>query len=345
MVEKNWKSIIVSEEIRLIDAIKVLNNTGLLMLIVTNKSLKLKATITDGDIRKGLAKGITLEDKIHLVMKLNPKYVTLKTNYNEIKNLFGIKKYKAIPVVDESKKVVNCHFQNDFFENDINPPLLIMAGGFGKRLGKLTRNSPKPMIKVQDRPILEHIIDKAKNENLTNIFISTHFKSHIIEDYFGDGTKFDVKITYIKEKKPLGTGGSFKFMNKFKGPVIITNGDIISKIGYRKLLDFHELNNSLATMAVIKNEIINPYGVVKFNGINMLDFEEKPLWTTYINAGIYIIDAKVTKFIKRNENISMPLILKRLKNKNQDVYIFHMHEDWIDVGTPEELNKIRLLDE
>jgi len=342
-MEKNWKSIIVSEEIRLIDAIKVLNNTGLLILIVASKSLKLKATITDGDIRKGLAKGIALEDKINLVMNLNPQFVNLKTPFSEIKNLFVIKNHKAIPVVDKRLKIVDCYFQNDFFKNDLNPPLLIMAGGFGKRLGKLTKKLPKPMLRVQDRPILEHIIDKARKENLTDIFISTHFKSHIIEDYSGNGEKFGVKITYIKENLPLGTGGSFKSMNKFKGPVIITNGDIISKIGYRKLLDFHILNNSLATMAVIKNEIINPFGVVKFNGINMLDFEEKPTWTTYINAGIYVVDAKVTKFVKKNENISMPLILKKFKNNNHDVLIFHMHEDWIDVGTPEELKKIRQL--
>lgn len=343
MVKENWKSAVLTKETLLINAIKKLDNSRLQILIVTDKSFKLEATITDGDIRRGLAKGVTLQDQINLVMNSNPKYVNENTHYNEIKNLFALEKHKAIPVVNKNKKVVDCYFQNEFFENDLNPPLLIMAGGFGKRLGALTKNSPKPMIKVKDKPILEHIIDKAKNENLNNIFISTHFKSEIIEDYFGDGTKFNVNITYIKEKKPLGTGGSFKYMNKFKGPVIVTNGDIISKIGYRKLLDFHKLNDGMATMAVIKNEIINQYGVVKFDGINMLDFEEKPLWTTYINAGIYIVDTKVAKLVKKNENISMPLILKKLKNNNNDVYIFHMHEDWVDVGTPEELKKIKKL--
>ena len=130
-------------------------------------------------------------------------------------------------------------------------------------------------------------------------------------------------------------------MSKYKGPIVVTNGDIISKIGYRKLLDFHNLNNGIATMAVLKNEIKNQFGVVKCNGINMIDFVEKPSWITYINAGIYILDSKVTKFIEKNQNISMPLILKKLKDNNQDVYIFHMHEDWIDIGTPEEYKKIK----
>ena len=223
----------------------------------------------------------------------------------------------------------------------ILPPLLIMAGGFGKRLGKLTESCPKPMLKINNIPILEHIINKARDENFKQIYISTHFKSNIIENYFDDGSKFNVKITYIKEEKPLGTGGSLKMLNNYNGPIIITNGDIISKIGYQKLLEFHNLNRGVATMAVLKHEITNPFGVIKYNGIQLVDFEEKPSWVTYINAGIYVVDSSVRNIINKNENISMPMILKKLKAKNKEIFIFHMHEDWIDIGTPEALKKIK----
>jgi dTDP-glucose pyrophosphorylase len=341
MVDHNWRSIILSKNHLIMDAIKILNDSGLLIVIIVDDAYKLIATLTDGDIRKGLAKGLTLDDHVSSVMNTNPKFVNKKHSFEEVKLLFINDNYKGIPVVDKNKIVINCYFQNDFFEVEENPPLLIMAGGYGKRLGKLTKKIPKPMVQLQSKPILEHIINKAIQENFTNIYISTHFKSEIIEEYFGDGSKFNIKISYIKEKKPLGTGGSFKLMSKYKGPIVVTNGDIISKIGYRKLLDFHNLNNGIATMAVLKNEIKNQFGVVKCKGISMIDFEEKPSWITYINAGIYILDSKATKFIEKNQNISMPLILKKLKDNNQNVYIFHMHEDWIDIGTPAELKKIK----
>ena len=341
MLQDDWKSIILTRKCKIIDAINVLNKTGLLAIIVVDEEFKLLATITDGDIRKGLAKGFTIDQNISLIMNQDPKFVDQHETFEEIKLLFTKEKFKALPVVDENKKVINCYFQNYFFDTQAPPPLLIMAGGFGKRLGILTKKCPKPMLKLNKKPILEHIIDKAKKENFTNIYISTHYKPEVIENYFGDGSKFDVKITYIKEQKPLGTGGSFKFMSKYKGPIVVTNGDIISKIGYKKLLDFHTLNNGIATMAVIKNEIKNPFGVVRYNGIHLEDFEEKPSWITYINAGIYIIETEATKFLKKGENISMPVILKKLKKNNKNVFIFHMHEDWIDIGTPEEFKKIK----
>ena len=202
MLQDNWKSIILTRKCQIIDAINVLNETGLLTIIVVDEEFKLLATVTDGDIRKGLAKGFTIDQNISLIMNKHPKFINQHETFKEIKSLFTKEKFKALPVVDENKKVINCYFQNYFFETQALP-LLIMAGGFGKRLGILTKKCPKPMLKLNNKPILEHIIDKAKKENFTNIYISTHYKPEVIENYFGDGSKFDVKITYIKEQTPL----------------------------------------------------------------------------------------------------------------------------------------------
>tara|TARA_B100000780_G_C21116249_1_gene451658 strand:- start:750 stop:1784 length:1035 start_codon:yes stop_codon:yes gene_type:complete len=340
MLEK-WKSILISGNDPIINAINILNKTGLMLIIVCDQNNKLLGTISDGDIRKGLSKGFALNDKVSLIYNKNPKYVYESTSLKIIKNLFNNRVYKGIPVIDKQKNVVGCYFEDNFFTIEEKPPFLIMAGGYGKRLKKLTENIPKPMIKINQKPILEHIINKAKEENFTNIFISTHYKSEIIENHFGNGNKFDVTIEYIKEEKPLGTGGSFKSMCHFDGPIIITNGDIISKIGYQKLLDFHNLNQGIATMAVIKHEIKNPFGVVKHDGIRLLDFEEKPSWFSYVNAGIYVVESKASTLIKKNQYTSMPSILKKLIDKKNDVFIFHLHEDWVDIGTPNELKKIK----
>ena len=342
MLEK-WKSILISENDPIINAINILNKTGLMLIIVCDQNNKLLGTISDGDIRKGLSKGFTLNDKVSLIYNKNPKYVYENTSLKIIKNLFNNRVYKGLPVIDKQKNVVDCYFEDNFFTIKEKPPFLIMAGGYGKRLKKLTENIPKPMIKINQKPILEHIINKAKEEDFTNIYISTHYKSEIIENHFGNGYKFDVNIEYIKEEKPLGTGGSFKSMSHFDGPIIITNGDIISKIGYQKLLDFHNLNQGIATMAVIKHEIKNPFGVVKHDGIRLLDFEEKPSWFSYVNAGIYVVESKASSLIKKNQYTSMPSILKKLIDKKNDVFIFHLHEDWVDIGTPDELKKIKKL--
>lgn len=338
---KNWNSIILHKNEKIINGIELLNKTGLLIIIIVNKSNQLIGTVTDGDIRKGLSKNIILDDKLELIMNRHPKYLFENTDPKIIKKTVMQKHLIAYPIVNQKKVVVGCHFLDDFFSKEEKPPFLIMAGGFGKRLGKLTKNCPKPMLRVNKKPILEHIIIKAKEEGFKNIYISTHFKSNIIENYFSKKNNLDVNISYLKEETPLGTGGGFKFMSKFNGPVVVTNGDIISKIGYQKLLDFHKINHGYATMAIIQHKIENPFGVVKYEGNQLTEFEEKPSWITYVNAGIYVLDNKASKLIKKNEFISMPQLFNKIKNINKNVLIYHLHENWIDIGTPVELNKIK----
>ena len=338
---KNWKSMLLYKDDKIINGIKLLNKTGLLIIIIVNKSNQLIGTVTDGDIRKGLAKNIILDDKLELIMNKNPKYIFENTDPLIIKKIISQEYHRAYPIINQKKVVVGCHFLDDFFAEEEKPPFLIMAGGFGKRLGKLTEDCPKPMLKVNNKPILEHIIIKAREEGFKNIYISTHYKSDVIENYFSKKNNLNVNISYFKEEKPLGTGGGFRFMKKFNGPIVVTNGDIISKIGYQKLLDFHNSNNGFATMAIIKHKIENPFGVVKYEGIQLTEFQEKPYWTTYVNAGIYVLNNKASKLIKKNEFISMPHLFNKIKNKNESVLIFHMHENWIDIGTPAELNKIK----
>ena len=199
-------------------------------------------------------------------------------------------------------------------------------------MGNLTKDKPKPMLKVKNKPMLQHIVEMAVKEGFEKIFISTHYLAEQIHDYFGDGSTFGADINYIFEEKPLGTGGSFARLPVEEGLCLVTNADIISGVGYSKLVDFHRLHGGAATMAVKQHIIQHPFGVVKADGVDLLEFEEKPIWKTNINAGIYVLDMHLKKLIKKNEVIDMPNLIARASKEYKDVKIFPLHESWIDLG-------------
>ena len=333
------KKIILPTSVTTSEVINNLNLSGLQIALIVDENNKLVATVTDGDIRKGFANGLRLEDKIISVANLNPKTVNKDASKRELRNLFNNYGYKAIPIVGKKNLLIGCHLISNFFQPEIvNVPFLIMAGGLGTRLGRLTKNCPKPMLKIKGKPILQHIIEKASKDGFFNIYISTYFLSHMIEDYFGSGENFNVKITYLREENPLGTAGCPQLLPKMNTPIVVTNGDLISKIGYKTILDFHNSLSAHATMAVIEHQIQHPFGVVKSDGADLIEFDEKPIWKTNINAGIYVLDKSSTKLINKNENVSMPEIFLRFQKRKKRTVIFPIHEKWIDIGTPKTLN-------
>ena len=317
---------------------------GLQIIILVDEEFNLIGTVTDGDIRKGLMKGIKLSNQIIKVANLKPKFVNEKTSKDEIKRIFQNFHFKAIPVIDNKKKLKNCYFINDFIKIDNKSSnILIMAGGYGKRLGNLTKNCPKPMLKINKKPILHYIIEKAVKENFNNIFISVHYKHEVIQNYFGDGKKFNANITYIVENEELGTGGCLRLMPIIKEPFVVINGDILTKLKFRDILNFHNATASDVTMCVFNHEIQNPFGVVKTDGFKLVKFEEKPIWTTKVNAGIYVVHNSIKQFIYKEENISLPNIIKRMNTKNKKCSVYTMSDIWIDIGTENQLKKAEIL--
>ena len=216
-----------------------------------------------------------------------------------------------------------------------------MAGGLGKRLRPYTNNCPKPMLEIGGKPMLEHIINNLKSQGFRKILISVNYLSENIISYFKTGKNFGVFIEYIKEEKPLGTIGSLGlFKDKSKKPVIIVNGDTLTNINLKEMLNFHLKNKSHATMAVKVMINSNPYGVVKSKGLIVESFEEKPVDKTYINAGVYIISNSVVSLIKKKSKIDAPKFLMHLKKKKKKVIIFPAHEDWNEIGTVENYHNI-----
>ena len=215
-----------------------------------------------------------------------------------------------------------------------------MAGGKGTRLRPHTDHCPKPMLPVSGKPMLEHIIDRAKSEGFSQFVLAIHYLGHIVEDYFGNGDRLQVKIDYLREQTPLGTAGALGLLNtRPEAPFVVTNGDVLTDIHYGELLDFHIHHNAAATMAVRVHEWQHPYGVVQTKGLDIIGFEEKPVHRTYINAGVYALNPEALNVLEKAARCDMPTLFERLQVKAKRTVAYPIHEPWLDVGMPEDLSR------
>jgi NDP-sugar pyrophosphorylase family protein len=216
--------------------------------------------------------------------------------------------------------------------------MVIMAGGKGSRLHPQTENRPKPMLLVAGLPILEHIIKRAKSQGFNHFIIAVNYLGQVIEDYFKDGQKFGVKIEYLHEDAPLGTAGALSLLSdKPEKAFIVTNGDVITDINYSDFLDYHTVQNAAATVAVHTHEFQIPYGVLKINDLEVESYEEKPIVSSLINAGVYALEPDVLDLIREIKFRDMPEILEISRNLRKKVIVYPLHESWIDIGRPIDL--------
>jgi len=340
--ENCWKNVILFESDSIRDAISNLDKYSLRIVLVVNDNNKLIGTLSDGDIRRGILNNIDLNSQISKIMNVHPMTAMEGLNKKIIHKMMIDSNVQQIPIINDDHEIVGLHLWNQFNENKkISNTLVVMAGGFGSRLLPHTKNCPKPMVKIAGKPILEHIVLKAKSEGILNFIFIVHHLGNQIQDYFSDGNSFGISIEYIYEKIPLGTAGGISLIKKLpKEPLIVTNGDVISDINYSEILDFHISHNAMATMAVKRYQMSNPFGVVRIDGIEINGFDEKPITESYINAGIYILDPKVLGYLKKEERCDMPKLFERLDGNN--LIAFPIHESWQDVGTVDDfklLNK------
>lgn len=250
-------------------------------------------------------------------------------------------KVQQVPVVDGGHRVVGLHLWDELTTSPARPNLMvIMAGGIGKRLLPHTENCPKPLLPVAGKPMLEHIIERAKLQGFSRFVLAIHYLGHMIEDYFGDGSRLDVHISYLRETEPLGTAGALGLLDPAPdAPFVVTNGDVLTDIHYGELLDFHVRHDATATMAVRVHEWQHPFGVVQTQGIDIVGFEEKPVARTHINAGVYALAPDALDSLVRDARCDMPTLFERLQKPGQRTVAYPMHEPWLDVGRPEDLAK------
>ena len=329
------------EESQIVDAIQALNKSANKIVLVVDSVGVLKGTITDGDIRRGLITGMGMASPIGPIIHTGA--VTVLENYQEdtVLQLMIDRKIEQIPVLNSQGMPIDLLVWNEISRGQILlNKVFIMAGGRGQRLLPLTENCPKPMLLLSGKPILEHIILKAKKEGFRDFTISVHYLAEVISAYFGDGSHLGVKINYVEEEKPLGTAGSLSLLTPIpEEPIIVINGDILSENSLKHLLDFHLEKKSFATMAVGEYAWENPYGVVEIDNNRIKSYIEKPTLISKINAGIYVLQPDAIKYLTTGEHCNMPDFFLKLMSVNQNVLACPVREQWLDLGNHSDLKK------
>jgi len=337
--EQLWRKAILSATATIEQAVRNLTKVSIRIVLVTNETGVLEGTISDGDIRRGLLKGLDLNSPITSIIRHNPLVVPPELGRELVMQLMVANKIQQIPVVDEEKHVVGLHLWNEITTSPTRPNLMvIMAGGMGTRLRPHTENRPKPLLSVAGKPMLEHIIERAKREGFNRFVLAIHYLGHLIEAYFGNGERLDVQIDYLREDTPLGTAGALGLLNPLPdASFVVTNGDVITDIRYGELLDFHSRHAATATMAVRVHEWQHPFGVVQTRGVEIVGFEEKPIARSHINAGVYALDPTALSVLTADAHCDMPTLFERLQAKEKRTVAYPMYEPWLDVGQPDDL--------
>ena len=342
--EQIWRQAILPASATIAQAIRNLDQVAIKIVLVANEAGVLEGTISDGDIRRGLLKGLDLNSPLASIVHHNALVVPPELGRDLVMQLMVANKIQQIPVVDEQHHIVGLHLWDEI----TTPPtrsnlMVIMAGGMGTRLRPHTENCPKPLLAVAGKPMLEHIIERAKLEGFNHFVLAIHYLGHMIEEHFGNGERLGVQIDYLREESPLGTAGALGLLNPLTdAPFVVTNGDVITDIRYGELLDFHIRYAAAATMAVRVHEWQHPFGVVQTQGVEIIGFEEKPIARSHINAGVYALSPIALSLLTADTHCDMPTLFERLQANAHRTVAYPMHEPWLDVGRPDDLAAARL---
>ncbi|MEZ0272733.1 MAG: nucleotidyltransferase family protein [Methylophilaceae bacterium] len=340
MSAEPWRKTLLAADATLQQAIVSLDASGLQIAMVVNADGSLVGTLTDGDIRRGLLRGLDMQSPVASIVNREPLVVPPHMERELVLQLMQANKVRQLPVVDGQRSVVGLHVWDELLVPEQRPnTMVIMAGGKGMRLRPYTEQCPKPMLPVNGKPMLEHIIERARGEGFQRFVLAVHYLGHMVEDYFGDGGRWQVHIDYLREEFPLGTAGALALLaEKPAMPLIVTNGDVLTDIHYGELLDFHNHHGAAATMAVRMHEWQHPFGVVRTSGVDIVGFEEKPVIKSHINAGVYALAPGVLDHMQRGEHCDMPTLFGRLQERGQRTVVYPMHEPWLDVGRVDDYN-------
>ena len=337
----NWKSILITPKTILKEAITVVDAGCAQIALVVDESMRLVGTVADGDIRRALINGATLEVQCSKIMNPNPTTALLGTPNEKLLTIMRRGAFHQVPLLDEEgilhglatiDEIIGAvHHDN---------PVVIMAGGLGTRLHPLTVDCPKPMLKVGNKPILENIIMAFTGQGFRKFYISVNYKAEMISEYFGDGSNWGAEITYLHEKERLGTAGSLSLLTeKPKNSIIIMNGDLLTHANFSEIVEYHEKQNAAATLCTREYENTIPFGVISVEGNLVKNIEEKPISSYLVSTGIYVLSPESLDYVIKNEFLDMPHLIKRLMNDGRNAVAYKLQDYWLDIGRIEEFER------
>lgn len=331
---KNWERALIAPEATLHAALKVIEQVGCQMALVVDEDRMLLGTLSDGDVRRGLLKGLTLADKVSAAMHQNPTTVRESEDRQEALSRMRQLGVHQIPIIDTDGRVKGLTTVDDYLtaprrENWV----VIMAGGLGSRLAELTRDTPKPMLKVGSRPLLETIVRNYAEQGFYKFYIAVNFKAEQIIAHFGDGSAFGVEITYLHENQRLGTAGALSLLpERPTAPILITNADLLTKENYGHMIDRHVERGADATMAVRNFEMRVPFGVVRSNDGRVDSIEEKPVHHFLVSAGTYVLSPRVLELVPPDQFFDMPTLFDTSIRERYAVHSHVVNGYWLDIG-------------
>jgi len=323
------------------DLMGLMDRCALGITLVVDEHRRLEATITDGDVRRAILLGVELDQAISDLLATRkdsgragrPVTAPIGTAPEELRQLMAKHRIRQIPLLDSEEHVVDIVLDSDYLAASALPlDGFIMAGGFGKRLMPLTEKCPKPMLPVSGRPILEHLVGKLRAAGIQHVSISTHYLADSITEHFQDGRDFGIHIEYVDEERPMGTAGALAKASVGDLPLLVINGDILTSIDFRAMLEFHREHSADMTVAVHPHEVRIPYGVITTEGIDAVRIVEKPLLRHFVNAGIYLIQPSVCQMVPLDCAFDMPDLITSLISARKRVICFPIREYWLDVG-------------
>ena len=336
---------IVAPDATLRAVMTALDQARVQIVLVAGDDRRLLGSITDGDIRRALLGGATLETPARDAMNRSPLTLPASSTRDATIALMRRRGVFQLPLLDERQRIVSVALLSDPRASDPSDvPVVLMAGGLGKRLRPLTEDTPKPMLAVGGRPLLERIIERLRDQGFSSFFVSVNYLGHQIEDYFGDGEHLDVSISYLRETKQLGTGGAINLL-PLPGieHVAVMNGDIITDLFLPDMVEHHRSRGFAATMCVRQHRTTVPYGVVEFDGDRFRATTEKPTVVHHINSGIYVLSRRAIEAIPTDTFYDLPSLFTTLAGRSEPCGVFPLSDLWFDIGSPEDLERARRL--
>ena len=337
------KNLLIPPTTTVFECIQKIDSGAFQIVFVVDDKNRLMGTVTDGDIRRGLLKGVELDHSVSAAMNSAPFTIREDSDRGEALSIMRQREIRRVPILDDENVVIGFETLGELRQSEsVDNTVVLMAGGLGKRLRPMTHETPKPLLEIGSRPLIETIVMAFAAQGFRRFFISINYKGELIEEHFGAGEPWNVQIEYLRETKYLGTAGALQLLpERPTEPIIVMNGDLLTSVNFRQLLDFHAEHQAAATMCVRNYSFQVPYGVVQMEDHNLTGIVEKPAQSWFVNAGMYVLSPQTLELMPSGSPFDMTDLFSAVIRRGDRAVAFPIREYWLDIGHVEDLRRAR----